>query len=101
MRRGQTDRDDMYGNAVSGELGWTKGALMEAADISAKTFDLIRKAARIRGPSHGGLNWIFSVPDLITLVRIAEGGRFTERGKPAAEVWRGLMAEAGVKLPGE
>ena len=101
MRRGQTDRDDLYGNEVSGELGWTKAVLLEAADISAKTFDVIRKTARVRGPSHGGLSWIFNVEDMFTLIRVAEGGRFTERGKPAAAAWRTLMTEAGVKFPGE
>ena len=31
----------------------------------------------------------------------AEGGTFTERGKPAAEAWRVLVAERGVDLPEE
>jgi len=49
--------------------GWTKQDLMAAGDLSAKTFDLIRKAARVRGPSHGGLAWVFSAADVGALVQ--------------------------------
>jgi len=63
--------------------------------LSAKTFDLIRKAARVSGPGHGGLTWVFSPEDLVALVKRAESGGFTERGVPAARAWRGLLAERG------
>jgi hypothetical protein len=78
--------------------GWTKAELLEAGPISAKTFDLIRKAARVRGPSHGGLAWMFSVDDVIALIRRAESGSFTERGGTAATGWRALLTERGVRI---
>jgi len=69
---------------------------MDAGALSAKTFDLIRKAARVRGPSHGGLNWVFSAADVGALVMRAESGSFTERGGLAAAAWRKLLQESGV-----
>jgi hypothetical protein len=71
--------------------GFSKGQLMEAAGISSKTFDIIRKAARIKGPPHGGLGWIFSVEEVHILIHRARGGNFTERGAPAAEAWDILL----------
>lgn len=78
--------------------GITKQELLEAAGISSKTFDTIRKAARIKGPSHGGLSWVFSIEDVVALVKKAESGRFTERGEPAAKAWRALLLERGVRI---
>jgi len=99
MRRGMESTDDLYGNDPS--KGWTKTVLIEASGLSTKTFDTIRKAARVKGPSHGGRNWVFTPEDLFLMIRKAEGGTFTERGKPAAEAWRVLVAERGVDLPEE
>ena len=93
MRRGQT-----RSNATE---GWSKQELLDASRLSAKTFDIIRKAARVRGPSHGGLNWLFSTEDVIQLVQRAESGSFSERGGPAATAWRALLVEKGVELPTE
>jgi hypothetical protein len=73
-------------------VGWTKQELMEASELSPKTFDTIRKAARVRGPSHGGLSWVFSRADVEALIQRAESGTFTERGPPAAAAWRKLLA---------
>ena len=54
MRRGQTRRpNDSDPEALS------KQQLLDAAGISSKIFDSIRKAARIKGPSHGGVEWLF------------------------------------------
>jgi len=80
------------------EDGWTKQELMDAGELSSKTFDMIRKAARIRGPGHGGLDWVFGVDDLFDLIFRAESGRFSERGPPAALGWRALLTERGVKI---
>jgi len=85
--------------------GWTKQELLDAVPggrehaISPKTFDTIRKAARVNGPSHGGRNHLFSPEDLFALIDKAESGRFTERGVAPAAAWRGLLAEAGVPVP--
>lgn len=79
-----------------GQAYFTKQELLDAADISSKTFDMIRKAARVKGPGHGGLTWPFPLVDVITLIRVAEGGRFTERGAPAALGWRAMLSEAGI-----
>lgn len=76
--------------------GWTKQELMDAAGLSAKTFDTIRKAARVKGPTHGGLTHVFGVEDLITLTKKAGGGTFTERGGPAVKAWTAMLVEAGV-----
>lgn len=90
MRRGQTRRpNDSDPEAIS------KQELMDAAGISSKVFDSIRKAARIRGPGHGGLEWMFSRSDVEALIKKADSGLFTERGKPAAEAWRALLAGEG------
>jgi hypothetical protein len=91
MRRGQS-RDDRNEPL----LGFTKQELVEASKLSSKTFDTIRKAARIRGPGHGGRNWVFSVDDVVMLIRRAESGTFSERGGPAATAWRALLDQAGV-----
>jgi hypothetical protein len=93
MRRGQSpdDRKDP-------SQGFTKRQLLEVADLSPKTFDTIRKAARIRGPGHGGLNWVFSIEDVVALIRRAESGTFSERGAPAAVAWRALLADEGYRL---
>lgn len=79
--------------------GFSKQELLDASGLSAKTFDSIRKAARVRGPGHGGLNWVFSLEDVAALVRRAESGSFSERGGPAAAAWRGLLEERGVQVP--
>lgn len=86
MRRGQTRRpNDTDPNAFS------KQQLLDAADISSKTFDAIRKASRVRGPGHGGLNWMFSRTDIEAIIKKADSGTFTERGPAAAEAWRLLL----------
>ncbi len=77
---------------------FTKQELLDAADLSSKTFDLIRKAARVRGPSHGGLSFEFSLDDVRLLIHTAQGGRFTERGAPAAIAWRAMLQEHGIRL---
>lgn len=92
MRRGQERRQS------DGE-GFTKRELLEASGLSSKTFDSIRKAARIRGPGHGGLDWLFSYADLAALIRRAESGQWSERGAPAAAAWRELLRERGVEAP--
>lgn len=90
MRRGQSQRpNDSDPNAFS------KQQLMDVAGVSPKTFDSIRKAARVRGPGHGGLDWMFSRSDIQALIQKADSGTFTERGKPAAEAWR-LLLENGL-----
>lgn len=91
MRRGQVPRPHVE--------GFTKQELLDAAPISAKTFDTIRKAARVRGPGHGGLDWVFPVEDVIAIVHRAESGTFSERGAPAAAAWRAMLTEAGVVVP--
>jgi hypothetical protein len=93
MRRGQSP--DTRNDAA---YGFTKQQLLDVTDLSPKTFDTIRKAARIRGPGHGGLNWVFSVEDVITLIHRAESGTFSERGAPAAVAWRTLLAGEGYKV---
>lgn len=80
------------------EFGWTKQELLESSGLSAKTFDALRKAARVRGPSHGGLNWLFSVEDVKALVHRAESGGWTERGGPAGVAWRALLSQQGFEL---
>jgi hypothetical protein len=64
---------------------------MEVAGISSKTFDIIRKAARVKGPPHGGLAWVFSFEEVKTLIHRARSGNFTERGGPAAAAWEELL----------
>lgn len=91
MRRGQTTR-------VTEGVGFTKRDLLEAGAISAKSFDTMRKVARIRGPSHGCLDWVFSYDDVRALIRTAEGGRYTLTGGPVAAGWRTIMAERGQRV---
>ncbi|MGD9688996.1 MAG: hypothetical protein AB7V47_04580 [Phycisphaerales bacterium] len=78
---------------------FTKRDLLDASGLSAKTFDSIRKAARIKGPSHGGLDWAFNHSDVVSLIQRAESGQWSDRGAPAAMAWRRLMAEAGLAAP--
>ncbi len=92
MRRGQSPRDTT-------SPGFSKAQLIEAAAISAKSFDNIRRTARVKGPSHGGLNWHIPVDDILTMIRVAEGGRFSQTGKPVAEAWRALLIEHGHLAP--
>lgn len=92
MRRGQQRENNP-------EHGFSKAELLEACDLSAKTFDTIRKAARIRGPGHGGLDWMFSIEDVHALIKRAESGTFTERGGPAARSWRKLLEDNGFDPP--
>ncbi len=84
---------------VEAPEGWTKQELLDVSGLSAKTFDTIRKAARVSGPTHGGRTWVFSATDLLSLVQRAESGRFSERGGPAGEAWRVLLVERGVAVP--
>ncbi|MGE3109272.1 MAG: hypothetical protein AB7G11_04380 [Phycisphaerales bacterium] len=95
MRRGQTRSDP----ANADGKGFSKQELLEGSGLSAKTFDTIRKAARVRGPSHGGLNWLFSIEDVHALIRRAESGTFTQRGAPAAKAWRVMLEDAGAATP--
>ncbi len=108
MRRAyRTDnRDDAYSepDAKSDEnqpaaSEWTKRELLAVCQLSAKTFDMFRKAARVKGPSHGGLSHVFSAADVIAIIVKCEGGSFTERGGPPAQAWRKLLADAGVRVP--
>lgn len=93
MGRGQNiDPDSLNRHGI------TKQELCEAGDISAKTFDLMRKAARIKGPSHGGNTWVFTYEDIAALIKRAESGSFTERGGFAAKAWRSLLLEQGIEL---
>ena len=91
MRRGQVPRD-----TYSEGNNFTKQQLLEVSGLSSKTFDMIRKSARIKGPPHGGLNWLFPRADVELLILKAAGGRFTERGPPAAAAWRVLLDGGGV-----
>lgn len=93
MRRGQNSS-----SKVDPDLGFTKLELLETSGLSAKTFDLIRKAARVSGPTHGGNLWVFSIEDVVSLVQRAESGRFSERGGPAGTAWRVLLEEKGVRM---
>lgn len=96
MRRGQTRRpNDTDPNAFS------KQQLLDAADISSKTFDAIRKASRVRGPGHGGLNWMFSRTDIEAIIKKADSGIFTERGPAAAEAWRLLLQNGAPPEPAD
>jgi hypothetical protein len=101
------NKRDHYNNTGEGSgetpspAGWTKHELMTVGELSAKSFDTIRKAARVPGPTHGRLKHVFSAVDMFGLIQKAEGGRFTERGKPAAKAWRKLLIEAGIVMPEE
>lgn len=99
MRRGQTRPDEPNPNGpISATARFTKAELVEASGLSAKTFDTIRKAARVKGPSHGGMSWEFTVADLKALISRAESGSFTERGGPAATAWRAMLTELGIRV---
>lgn len=86
MRRGQAFRPNDHDPDA-----FSKQQLLDAAGMSPKTFDAIRKAARVRGPGHGGLNWMFNRAEIDAIIRKAESGKFTEKGGPAAEAWRQLL----------
>lgn len=73
-------------------MRFTKQELMDCSGLSSKTFDMIRKAARVKGPSHGALSWEFTADQLVILIQRAESGTFTERGGPAGVAWRRLLA---------
>lgn len=75
------------------QRGWTKQELLDACDLSPKTFDTLRKAARVRGPSHGGLSWLFSLEDVQALIHRARSGSFTIVGPAAADAWERLIQE--------
>ncbi len=80
---------------------FSKSQLLEVSGLSGKTFDTIRKAARIKGPGHGGLDWMFTIEDVQALIHRAGSGSFSERGGPAASAWREMLREAGVELQEE
>jgi hypothetical protein len=84
-------------------MRFTKQELMEVSGLSSKTFDMIRKAARVKGPIHGALSWEFTADELAILVLRAESGTFTERGGPAGVAWRRLLAgeDLSAKSPEE
>jgi hypothetical protein len=85
MRRGQVPRYD--------GPGFTKAQLMEAGEVSANIFDAIRKASRVRGPSHGGLDWLFPTADIRTMIEQARKKTHTERGgAEIASAWERLLA---------
>lgn len=86
MRRGQTrPQHDPRQRTFS------KRVLIESSGLSSKSFDTIRKAARIKGPPHGDLGFLFSEEDVRTLIARAESGTFSERGRPAAAAWKALL----------
>jgi hypothetical protein len=93
------DNPEFTRTRLPAEEGWTKQQLMEAADLSGKTFDTIRKAARVKGPTHGGLGYIFDEQDMFALIAKVESGRFSQIGPSAARSWRALLAEAGIQMP--
>src|SRR4051812_36744894 len=92
MRPGQMPRPE--GDPHS---HFSKRELLEASGLSPKTFDTIRKAARVRGPGHGGMDWAFSVEDVRALIYKASGGSFSERGGPAVTAWTLLLEERGFR----
>lgn len=104
MGRGQQARG-FDGNRFDTEprehvgAGWTKQELLDAAGMSGKSFDVMRKSARVKGPSHGGLTHVFDPTDLIMLIQRAESGKYSERGGPIAAAWRVLLTDAGLKMP--
>ncbi len=96
--------DEQAAEPADQSPGWTKQELLDSVEehggqLSTKTFDTIRKTARVSGPSHGGRNHVFSPEDLFALIHVAEGGRFTERGPDAAKAWRALLKSAGIPIP--
>lgn len=79
-------------------LVFTKRELLEAAGgLSSGVFDTLRKAARVKGPGHGGLDWEFSVDDVRALIHRAGSGNFTERGEKAVPGWQALLESRGFK----
>ena len=70
--------------------GLDKRELMDSGGIPPD-LDLLRKAARVKGPSHGGLTHIYSADDVIALILKGEGGTFSERAGAAAAAWRALL----------
>jgi hypothetical protein len=84
MRRGQ-QREGPQGRT------WTKAELLEAAQISNGVFDTIRKAARVKGPSHGGLGFEFDEDALRALIDRAQRPNFSDHGPPAARAWQELL----------
>ncbi len=64
---------------------------MHAAKITAGLFDSIRKAARVRGPAHGGMDWAFSRTDVEALIHRARDGRFRALASDAAAAWEALL----------
>ncbi|MBL8763249.1 MAG: hypothetical protein JNM07_03140 [Phycisphaerae bacterium] len=86
MRRGQEGRRD-----AGVGVGHTKAELIEIAGISPKAFDTLRKAARVSGPGHGGLNWTFTREDIEIMAQRAESGTFGVRMRHIAQVWRELL----------
>lgn len=92
MRRGQSLQQ-------SPEHGFTKAELVEAAQLSPKTFDTLRKAARVPGPNHGGMTHMFSLEQVVALVDRAESGTFSERGGQAASAWRAMLLQHGIDPP--
>jgi hypothetical protein len=90
MRRGQDPRPRQDPNTQ-----FSKRELLEASGLSPKTFDTIRKAARVKGPSHGGMDWAFTAEDVRSLIYKASGGTFSERGGPAVAAWRTMLEERG------
>src|SRR3954470_9986950 len=101
MRRGQTTKPSPKPNSSrrgGPPVMFSKRELLEACELSPKTFDTIRKAARVRGPGHGGMDWAFSADDVRALIYKASGGTFTERGRPAAAAWRGMLEERGFEV---
>jgi hypothetical protein len=96
MRRGQDPRPYQDPNTQ-----FSKRELLEASGLSPKTFDTIRKAARVKGPSHGGMDWAFTAEDVRSMIYKASGGTFTERGGPAATAWRGMLVERGFRVDDE
>ena len=96
MSEDYSETDD---SAESPTTGWTKGELMAAAGMSAKTFDTVRKAARIKGPTHGRLKHVFDEQDMFALIQKVESGRYSVMGPAAARAWRALLAGGKVVVP--
>lgn len=84
MRRGQSPRETPEG-------AFSKRELMHAAKMSAGLFDSIRKAARVRGPAHGGMDWAFSREDVLALIHRARDGRFRPLAIGASQAWETLL----------